>query len=84
MKYVFNERKLFLMKQWYADNITNEEVGMTMLQFIRMLIHNIETIIEEDGMRDIYLLSHLMGAFHNNCRHFKDFPFKRGWALNES
>ena len=84
-RYVFNERKLFLLKQWYANNANNdEEIGMSLLLFIRMLIGSMEAIIEENGMRDIYHLSHLMGAFHDNCRHFKDFPFKRGWALNES
>jgi len=83
-RYVFNQRKLFLMKQWYADNISNEEISMVRLQFIRMLIHNIESIYEENGERDIHLLSNLMGAFHHHCRHFEDFPFKRGWALNES
>mgnify|MGYP003112696725 CR=1 FL=1 len=80
----FTEKRLKMIKQWYADNITNDEIT-DILMTVRFLIHQMEEIYEEDDHPSFYeTLDMYCVAFNQICRHLPDYPFYRGWNLNES
>ena len=81
MRRKFSEKKLKMLKQWYADNIKNDEIKLE-LQVVRMLIHQLDEFYYETERPDYEMLERLMGSFTYVCRQFPDFPFHRGWNLN--
>ena len=79
----FSEKRFRKIKQWYADNIRNDEIA-DILMTVRFLIHQMEEVYEENDPRNNETLDTYCRAFNSICRHLPDYPFYRGWALNES
>jgi len=80
---VFNEIKLELVRQWYENNLNDEDKELV-LYHVKILINQMEYHYYEDNhpTPDWLMLSRLMYSFHYITKQFEDYPFYTGWAFD--